>query len=165
LFDIGAIETGTVVISEIQDDPRGGDGPREYVELYNGSSEVINLTNWRLQNCTDVSVDLSGQIQPGGFYVIAGALNQDQNGGVSANIELGDLSLPNGNGSLLLLNQDRELVDQVRYQDEAPWPIREDGESLEVLTVSGDNSNGAVWRGGRSEYGDGGWGTPGQSNQ
>jgi hypothetical protein len=115
LFDIGAIETGTVVISEIQDDPRGGDGPREYVELYNGSSEVINLTNWRLQNCTDVSVDLSGQIQPGGFYVIAGALNQDQNGGVSANIELGDLSLPNGNGSLLLLNQDGELVDQVRY--------------------------------------------------
>jgi hypothetical protein len=165
LFDIGAVETGEVMITEIQDDPRGGDGPREYVELYNGSSETVALTGWRLQNCTDVSVDLTGQIQPGDFYVVAGSLNQDQNGGISANLELGDLSLPNGNGSLLLIDQEGQLVDQVRYQDESPWPIREDGESLEVLTLSGDNSNGAVWRPGVAEYGDGGWGTPGRRNQ
>ena len=32
-FEIGAIETGQLDNTEIQDDPRGADGPREYVEL------------------------------------------------------------------------------------------------------------------------------------
>ena len=96
--------------------------------------------------------------------MIAGSTSREQNGGINADMNLSDLSLPNGNGSLLLIDDQEQLVDQVRYLDEAPWPVREDGESLEVLTLTGDNSNGAVWRAGRVEYGEGGWGTPGASN-
>ena len=165
IFEIGAIETGQLMITEIQDDPRGADGPREYVELYNGSAEAVDLSGWRLQNCTDMSVALSGRVEPGGYYVVAGSLSRNENGGINADLELSGLNLPNGKGSLLLIDAEGALVDQVRYDDATPWPVREDGESLEVLTLTGDNSNGAVWRPGTSEYGDGGWGTPGQPNR
>ena len=165
IFDLGAVETSAVVITEIQDDPRGGDGPREYVELFNPGTTAIDLSGWRLQNCADLSVELGGTIEAGGYFVIAGSRVQSENGGLRADFELESLQLSNDRGSLLLVDNEGQLVDQVRYLDEAPWPLREDGESLEVLTISGDNSNGAVWRAGQSEYGDGGWGTPGQPNR
>ena len=63
-FELGSVESGDVVISEIQDDPRGGDGPREFVELFNATAESINLSGWRLQNRADLTVSLRGTIPP-----------------------------------------------------------------------------------------------------
>lgn len=165
LFELGALETGTVVITEIQDDPRGGDGPREFVEIFNAGDTAINLSGWRLQNCADLSVELSGVIQPNEYFLVAGSLSGSDNGGLSADQTLAPFQLSNGRGSVLLINAEGELVDQVRYLDESPWPLRQDGESLEVMTLTGDNSNGAVWRSGQGEYGEGGWGSPGRANR
>jgi hypothetical protein len=158
----GAEETGQVVISEIQDDPRGRDTGREFVELFNPTGSAINLTGWWLQNCADHRVDLTGRIEPNEFIVFAGSRDQDENGGIRADGELDTFQLSNGSGSLLVFNNQGQLVDQVRYDDSAPWPHRETGESLELTALGGDNSNGATWRAGRADYGSGGSGSPGR---
>ena len=158
----GAPETGQLVISEIQDDPRGRDVGREFVELYNPQSGSQSLEGWWLQNCADRRVDLSGRLGPGEFLVVAGSRDRDENGGLRADATLVELQLSNGSGSLLLFNADNRLVDQVRYDSASPWPQRDTGQSLELRALGGDNSNGATWRAGRDEYGSGGEGSPGR---
>lgn len=162
IVEIGAPELGTVVITEIQDDPRGRDTGREFVELHNVTDAPINLDGWWLQNCADVKAPLSGRINPGEYLVFAGERNRRENGGVNADGDLDILQLSNGQGSLLLFTSEAVLVDQVRYDDEAPWPSRETGHSLQLTSSRADNSNGATWRAARDEYGDGGWGSPGR---
>jgi hypothetical protein len=120
------------------------------------------LNGWWLQNCADRRVDLVGRIEPNQFAVFAGSRDQDENGGIRADGELDTFQLSNGSGSLLVFNNEGQLVDQVRYDDSAPWPNRETGESLELTALGADNSNGATWRAGRSNYGSGGSGSPGR---
>ena len=137
-----APETGQLVISEIQDDPRGRDVGREFVELYNPQSGSQSLEGWWLQNCADRRVDLSGRLGPGEFLVVAGPGDRDENGILCADATLEELQLSNGSGSSLLFNADNRLVDQVRYDSASPGPQRDTGQSLELRALGGDNSNG-----------------------
>ncbi len=162
IAEVGAPEVGDVVITEIQDDPRGRDTGREFIEIHNISDRPINLDGWWLQNCADLRVELSGRIGANEYRVLAGSRDRGENGGVNADGELGNLQLSNGDGSVLLYDNEGQLVDQVRYAIEAPWPDRETGHSLVLSSSRADNSNGATWRSGRDEYGDGGWGSPGR---
>jgi hypothetical protein len=110
-------------------------------------------------------VDLSGQLGAGRYHVLAGDRRSGENGGVDADGELGDIQIPNGSGSLLVFDAMGQLVDQVRYTDEAPWPRRETGQSLELTSARADNGNGAVWQAGSNRYGDGGEGSPGRGTR
>jgi len=159
--ELGAVETGRLVVTEIQDDPNGRDSTSEFLELYNPRPEPVDLDGWWIQNCSDRRVELSGRLPGNAYLVLAGSLNQDENGGVRADELLGDLQLSNGEGSVLVFDAQQNLVDQVRYASEAPWPMRESGESLELANPAADNGNGATWLVGSRRYGAGGMGTPG----
>lgn len=158
-------ESGVLVITEIQSNPRGVDTTREYVELYNPSSTPISITGWRLQDCAGNTANLSGTLDPRTHWVVAQSTNRNENGGVNAQGEMGELILPNGYGSLLLFDAQGALVDQVRYAPggEEDWPFRSVGESLELIEPASDNRLGASWTAARDSYGDGGDGTPGRA--
>jgi|GEM_PF-1833301 len=160
-----AQESGTLVITEIQSNPRREDATREYIELYNPSPNPVSVSGWRLQDCAGHTANLSGSIQAREHWVIAQSLNRNENGGVNAQAEMGELFLPNGYGSLLLFDEQGTLVDQVRYAPggEEGWPSRETGESLELIEPASDNRLGASWTAARESYGDGGDGTPGRA--
>jgi len=160
-----AQESGTLVITEIQSNPRREDETREYVELYNPSPNPISVSGWRLQDCAGHTAPLTGSIEPRSHWVIAQSLNESENGGVRAQAEMGELFLPNGYGSLLLFDDQGTLVDQVRYAPggEEGWPFRDPGESLELIEPASDNRLGASWAAGRDSYGDGGDGSPGRA--
>ena len=158
----GAQETRRVVVTEIQDDPSGRDNTSEFLELYNPRQEPIDLEGWWIQNCADRRVELSGRLEGHDYLVLAGSRDPGENGGVQADGVLGDLQLSNGEGSVLVFDAERNLVDQVRYSTEPPWPMREMGESLELANPAADNGNGATWLPGRQRYGPGGQGTPGR---
>ena len=51
IMEEGAEETGQLIISEIQDDPRGLDAEREFIELHNPGDSAVDLAGWWLQNC------------------------------------------------------------------------------------------------------------------
>ncbi|MCA9539102.1 MAG: lamin tail domain-containing protein [Myxococcales bacterium] len=158
----GAPETRELIVTEIQDDPRGSDAMREWLELYNPGPEDFDLDGWWVQTCAGRRGDLSGRLRAGDRLVMAGSLDETEAGGVQADLLLGGMQLSNAEGSVLVFNAGGDLVDQVRYLAEAPWPARGDGQSLELIAPAADNSNGATWRAGRRDYGPGGQGTPGR---
>ena len=160
-----AEESGALVITEIQINPRREDSTREYVELYNPSPNPISVNGWRLQDCGGHTATLSGSIDARAHWVIAQSRDRNENGGVNAQAEMGELFLPNGYGSLLLFDAEGTLIDQVRYAPggEEGWPYRETGESLELIEPASDNRLGASWAAARESYGDGGDGTPGRA--
>ena len=130
IVEEGAEETGQLIISEIQDDPRGLDAEREFIELHN-PGDSADLTGWWLQNCGAKRVN-SKDVFLGGYFVVARSSNREVNGGLSADDELGEgVHMGNGQGAILLFNPERELVDQVRYESIPPWPMRQPGQSLE----------------------------------
>lgn len=162
--EVGDVETGRVIVTEFQNNPAGDDNLREYVELYNPNAQPQSLAGWWMQDCGGNRVDLEGQIPARGYHVRARSTNRELNGGVTANGEMGEFFLPNGYGSILLFNEQGDLVDQVRYAPggEEGWPDRRPGQSAELLEPAGDNNDGAAWVAGRDDYGDGGSGTPGR---
>ena len=161
-----AIETGRIIITEIQNNPNGEDDLREYVELFNPNASPVDINGWTLQDCGDRVANLSGQIPGRGHFVVARSLNRGENGGVDAQAEMGDLFLPNGYGSVLLFDQNEVLVDQVRYEPGGEsWPNRRPGEALELLEPAADNRDGAAWVAADDSYGDGGKGSPGRATR
>lgn len=159
---VDAPESGALVITEIQNNPTGNDNDREFVEIYNPGGEPVDLTGWWVQDCGGRRAPLSGEIDADGLLVIAANTNERNNGGVPADLPMGDLFLPNGFGSVLIFDAAEALVDQVRYEPADPWPSRSPGESLELLDPASDNRVGDNWAEGRRSYGDGGKGTPGE---
>ena len=156
-----ADESGRLVVTEIQDNPEGDDRLREYLELYNPGPASVDVTGWRVQDCAGNGVVLEGVMAARTYRVLVAKLEVEENGGVQGDAVLGELFLPNGWGSVLVFDADGELVDQVRYAREEPWPSRFPGQSLELPEPAADNRDGAAWSWGRERYGVGGRGTPG----
>ena len=156
-----AEESGALVITEIQNNPSGNDGNREFVELHNPGREALDVDGWRVQDCGGNAAMLTGRINPGETWVLARSLDERENGEVPADLEMGDLFLPNGFGSVLIFDTRGALVDQVRYAPDDPFPRRDAGKSLELRDLDDDNRLGESWREARDRYGEGGFGTPG----
>ena len=163
--ELDAEETGEIVITEIQNNPRGSDDDREYVELYNPSTRAVDLDGWTLRTCSGLSTPLSNRLEPFEYFVAVKSLDRDANGGVRGQITLGEIFLSNDFGDVLVFDANERLVDQVRYEpggDDSAWPMRDPGVSLQLIEAAADNRDPAAWDANReNEYGDGGWGTPG----
>jgi len=116
--------------------------------LYHPTIEEMdpNLLEFiKLQNITDHTIDCSGWILAGGLFhvlpegtVLAAGSHvtlatspahlqsvRHFNGTLSTQ-PLAD-ALPNGGGELALLDQDGQWVDQMRWDDDSPWPSLADG--------------------------------------
>ncbi len=158
-----AEESGTLVISEIQNNPTGSDQTREYLELTNPGAVAVDLTGWRVQDCGGNTAALSGSLRPGDALVVGGSLDVSEAGGATVDALLGDLFLPNGFGSVLVFDDRGALVDQVRYAPDAPFPRRDPGHALELNALDQDNRAGASWREADTRYGEAGFGSPGRA--
>ncbi|MEM9616077.1 MAG: lamin tail domain-containing protein, partial [Actinomycetota bacterium] len=158
-------DDGPVVISEIMynpaEDPTDDDvddiDNNEYVELHNVSATAVDLTGYSWGDGVDGTLD--GVVIPvGGFVVVSpDAVATSATYGVAA-AALYTGKLKNGGESLALLGPDGEVVDQVDFDDVAPWPIAADGEgpSIELIDPSGPNDEATAWQASTSG------GTPGR---
>ncbi|PIY93297.1 MAG: hypothetical protein COY69_02360, partial [Candidatus Magasanikbacteria bacterium CG_4_10_14_0_8_um_filter_32_14] len=65
-----------LVINEMVSDP--SDGEEEFVELFNNTTETVDLTNWKLSDGSEADTVLDGEIDAKNFYVVEkpkGSLN------------------------------------------------------------------------------------------
>jgi hypothetical protein len=144
-----------IVINEIMYNSDGTDV--EYIELYNNSQTAYDLTNWTILDDNDDHTPcvITGTLQPGQYFVIAGDVAQFQQKypGVSQvnhnGFDTGGTgwALGNGGDTVRLFDASNELHDQVSYDDGGEWPTSPDGNgpSLELLYPALDNSLATSW--------------------
>jgi hypothetical protein len=72
--EAGSVDT--LVISEVLYDPDGGDDKREWIELFNGTAGVIDLSEWSIgwggSDYTYGTLQLTGTINPATYFVVGG---------------------------------------------------------------------------------------------
>lgn len=145
---------GLEVISRKLTDPGIPDTPftesrEEWIELFNRSTETIDLSSWQLSDGIRFSFPVGTTLAPGHYLVIADDASAfaAAHPGVSV---LGEYSGGLGNGSdrIMLLDARGNPADIVEYFDGGRWDSGADGHgpSLELMNPDADNSHGEAWR-------------------
>lgn len=154
----GAPAVGPIVINEIMYNPASNG--TEFVELHNITTSNVDLSGWLLEGAA-FTFPPGTAIAAQGFLVVVGSSNVTPaafRASYNVPAEVPVLShafdLQNNGESLRLRkpNQDAGdpaiLVDRVRYNNNAPWPVEADGTglSLERLSANGFGNEPLNWR-------------------
>jgi hypothetical protein len=142
-----------VVIHEINyHAPDVGD-PGDWVELHNGYPLPVDVSGWVLKDSEDNhawTIPDGTVLDPGDFLVVCAdtaAFTARFPHVFNVHGNLG-FNLGNGGDQVRLFNARHQLIDQVSYQDTAPWPLQPDGEgpTLELIRSTLDRSLPSSWR-------------------
>jgi phosphodiesterase/alkaline phosphatase D-like protein len=157
-----------IVINEILYRLAGSDDPHEWIEVYNRSSQAVDMTGWRLveagTNHTFTVVQGTSVIPAGGFAIFADSgtvflsdYASDANV-ASWNVFDSAFGLTDAGETLALKNASLITQSSLTYSGASPWPVVADGVSIERLNANGADNDGANWAAGPSN------GTPGSAN-
>ncbi|TWU43605.1 Inner spore coat protein H [Rubripirellula tenax] len=138
--------TANVVINELHYNPL--DGQAEFIELYNNSNESIDLSGWTIDGI-DLTIGYGTVLLADQYVVFTDNAIQfkSQYGG---NIFVGSQysgGLSGGGETITLLDVNGSVVDQVAYDDAAPWATEPDGggSSLALVNPNSDNNVATNW--------------------
>ena len=162
---------GELVLSEVHYNPSGIDTGLEFLEVFNASTSDVDLGQWRIDRAVDLTLP-SLTLRPGQAVVLvdfdpvvdatqavafraAYAIDSTvdlvgpwqvgdvlDDGGERINLELKNEVLEPGAGQFSY-----RLIDQVRYDDLAPWPTEADGSGLSLQrdTAAAYGNDSASW--------------------
>jgi hypothetical protein len=156
-----------VVINEINYNSLDSFDPDDWVEIYNSSSDTIDLGSWLLKDENDdddhiFTVPSNTLLLPGQYLVFCTNTIKFTALFPDVSSYYGDLGFGlSGGGDLVrLFDYNGLLVDIVEYDDIAPWDTLADGTgpTLELNHPSLDNTLGENWSASQ------GYGTPGAVN-
>ncbi len=141
---------GQVVISEIMYHAAATAG--DYVELHNRSAtQTYDLGGWRLDG-VDFTFPYGTFLAPGGYVVAAENVTAYQYAYGNAEAVAGAYagSLDDGGETLRLLQPvgtNTVVIDELRYDDDPPWPGGADGTgaALQLVDASQDNRHVGNW--------------------
>mgnify|MGYP000873933171 CR=1 FL=1 len=139
-----------VIINEINYSSSDAFDPGDWIELYNTTSAAIDVSNWRVRdsNGNNTFVIPEGtQIEANAYLVLV--KDQIRFSSAFPGIPfMGELGFGFGsNDSVRLYNRFDNLVDEVHYTNEAPWPTCafETGNSIELIAPDLDNTLAEHW--------------------
>jgi Concanavalin A-like lectin/glucanases superfamily/Lamin Tail Domain/CotH kinase protein len=122
--------------------------PEQWVELFNRSSNAMDLTGWRLDEGIDFRFATNTLIPPGGYLVVAkdpAALLAELPGipvvGPFTN------ALSHSGENIVLRDAADNPANSVHYYDDGRWPLAADagGASLELRDPRADGNAGGAW--------------------
>jgi hypothetical protein len=147
-----------LIINEIHYNPAGGIN-YQFLELLNAGSSAVNINGYQLAGNIDYTFP-DETIDAGEIFLVTKESTEYQGQGYKVfQWDYGDLNkVP---GSILLYNNQEDLIDFVDYNSRFCWPREPDGQgpSLELHNTSLENMVSTSWR---PSYSNGG--TPGKSN-
>ena len=138
---------GDIVITEINYNPaESSNDSTEFIEIHNTSSAPVNLLGYKFTSGV-VYTFPNISINAGGYLVITGdsvALNNRF--GIHA-YQWSSGGLSNGGEPIALKDASNNLIDSLRYDDNAPWPTSPDGDgsTLVLCDPNSDNKIGSNW--------------------
>ncbi|MBM76731.1 MAG: hypothetical protein CMK59_15090 [Proteobacteria bacterium] len=175
---VSSVNPGDIIFSEIMHAPNGDRRYAQYFELYNTTSDYINLKDLSFEGNTNtdpnegftVSEDLI--VEPNGYVLFGTIFNTNLNGGLD-NIDYrynqgsteGRYFLRIWSDTVTLLDENDVVIDTVTYSGTLGFPAAL-GSSLELQVLDGTvNDNADAWCLGTQEYGgNSNKGTPGAAN-
>ncbi|HAX48057.1 MAG TPA: hypothetical protein DCX92_03640 [Bacteroidetes bacterium] len=139
----------SLVINEIMYAPTTGTG-KEWFELYNKSSNPVNLANWKWKDATTSQHTITTQainIPPGGFVVIcedsaAVKLFYPNNPGVYIQ-SVGWSALNNTGDNLVLFNSTGTIIDSITFT--SSWGGSANNKSLERISYTAPTNQQSNW--------------------
>ena len=143
------ISTPPLVISKIHyHPPQSDDGDYEFIEITNNSSTTLNTTGVYFGG-----LGLSYQFPPGSSIMPNQSVILANNADVFSSLygfspyDEFSRKLSNNSEEIKLLDSFGNLIDLVKYNDDAPWPTAADGDGafLVLNSLSDDNSIGSNW--------------------
>jgi len=151
LVDTLAFDTGSLVITEIMYNNHPDIASKDWIEVYNPQSTILNISNWKLKSHSDdqryVIPDLV-TIPPKSYIVLCEdttAFRRYYPGvkNYSGNIQFGF----NINDRVEILSGIEQHVDSVKYYNTLPWPEKSNGQgfSLALKSFNLDNTISENW--------------------
>ena len=159
----GGLDGGSLVLNEVMIDPIASSSIEvgQWIEVYNNSSEWVNLSNWSIENGAGESVQFSSyMLQPGGFFIIGASSIVDDNGGYAPDDIWYDFSL-NLDGSLILSSIGTDFSETIDW--DSSWDLIP-GCTLERVNPGWSCSDIESWNHSSAQFGNGDSGTPGTQN-
>lgn len=163
MIDGGIYSSKSIVINEFMANPQNSctENDGEWIELYNNTSEWINLSGWILENNFCQKIILSTYLlPPNSYFVLAASGNESLNGGFTPDYVYGDFTIHNS-GSITILSGSMAVIDEIEY--DSSWPIQE-GISCERINPGWVSNLVSTWDYATIAYGNGDMGTPGSQN-
>ena len=161
---------GDIIITEVMQNPSaaGNDPNGEYFELYNTTSDPIDIANWVIKDDNqsgETHIIASSVIIPALGYVAIGN-EKVPNGGIVLDYTYeNDISLGNTIDGIII-ECNATIIDQVIWDNGTTFP-NPNGASME-LSIESLNSSandiGTNWAEAITQFGDGDLGTPGSQN-
>ncbi|MFT7643737.1 MAG: hypothetical protein ACI9G1_005503, partial [Pirellulaceae bacterium] len=144
------MEFPQVVINEVHLDPIVKTELVEYIELYNPSDQMIDVSGWTIEGAVDFTFPDTTEIGADEYLVVTlNAVAFEAKFGIAAIGEWAVGGRLNNDGEDIGVRDQNGLeIDRVAYQLGFPWPtVGEDpGASMELLHPALDNSLGGSWR-------------------
>ena len=136
------------IYNEVGDDELG-----EFIELFNRSTNAVDLTGWRVAD--GVLFDFpSGAVIPAGEFLVVAAHPEVLTARFAIRNVVGPYSgaLDDSGARITLRDSAGRISDTVRFGDRHPWATAPDqlGYSLECIDPNSDNSTPANWRSSQS---------------
>ena len=157
--------TGTLVITEVMQNPGGSDVGREWFEVFNPDSEPVDLHGWSIrdEDTDHHEIDVHVWVPAGGYAVLAASTEVPE----ADYSWSGGLALANGRDELLLVDGNGVLVDRIGWDDGRDFPDPSGASmNLDPAWLNADgNDDGSHWCISPASPGpDGDRATPGQTN-
>jgi len=139
-----------IVINEINYNSSLNLDSEDWVELYNPTSESIEISLWEFRDEGNIFIIPENVIlNPGDYLVLCKDLNMftNQFPNISNTIGDFDFGLNGGGERIRLFDINGLLIDEVEYDDNSPWPIEADGygPTLELIDAFLDNTIAENW--------------------
>jgi hypothetical protein len=160
------VNSPQIIINEINYNSKADHDSDDWIELYNNSDSLINLSNWIFKDEDDLhkfTLPQNTYLNSKNYLVLCNDSIKFKNYYPEITHYLGNIGFGfSGNGELLrLFDNFGNLIDFVEYDDKLPWPIQPDGNgpTLELINPKLDNNVGNHW-----SYMNNLFGSPGKKN-
>jgi len=151
-FDQDTAQThNQIVISEINYRSSDVHNTEDWLEIYNNSGTVIDLSGWKFTDSTNDSFLFPEAyfFEPKEYLVLCRNTGSFTQLNPSVNRVIGDFNFGlNSQGELIrIINNEGKTIDEVEYKVEAPWPTTAAGTgyTIELPDVSSENNAGENW--------------------
>ena len=157
-------QSGDLIITEIFADPTPiiGLPDAEYIEIYNGSDKIFDLSNWQLNDASSGGTIVAGWILPDSYGILTSTSNVDSFLVSNVYAVSSFPSLNNSGDDIQITGPNGIQIDKVSYTDD--WYMDENkqsgGYSLELINLNDPCSDASNWSASNSATG----GTPGLEN-